>query len=116
MIRFVPCCCTWAPELPVPFTRDSSTEIACCMSPADGGLPFEVTAFSTTSVPLERSRPSPTLNCWCHLAGLNVSLPVIVISMIKMITASPASARRGCEPLLLLGGATYRLPVERSLS
>jgi len=27
-IRSGPCCCTWAPELPVPFTRASSTLIA----------------------------------------------------------------------------------------
>jgi hypothetical protein len=28
LIRSGPCCWTWAPELPVPFTRDSSTLIA----------------------------------------------------------------------------------------
>src|SRR5215475_12535509 len=105
LIRSLPCCCTWAPEFPVPFTRDSRTDIACCMEPLDGGWPFGVTALSTTWVPLDRSRPRPTLNCECHLSGWNVSLPRIEISMIKMITPSAASARRGREALLL-GGAT----------
>ncbi len=103
-------CCTWAPELPVPFTRDSSTEMACCIAPLDGAWPFGVAACSTTWVPLDRSSPSPTLNCLCQLPGLNVCLPVIEISMIRISTASPASARPGREPLLL-GGATCRLPV-----
>ncbi len=61
VIRSAPCCCTWAPELPVPFTRDSSTEMACCIAPLDGA-PLVVAAFSTTSVPLDRSSPRPTLN------------------------------------------------------
>src|SRR6516164_4024112 len=63
LIRSLPCCCTWAPELPVPFTRDSRTEIACCISPLAGGWPLCVSACSTTWVPLDRSRPRPTLNC-----------------------------------------------------
>src|SRR5215472_11353976 len=115
LIRSPPCCCTWAPEFPVPFTRDSRTEIACCMEPLDGGWPFGVTALSTTWVPLDRSRPRPTLNCECHLSGWNVSLPRMEISMIRMITPSAASARTGREALLL-GGATVSLPVESSLN
>src|SRR6516164_9200116 len=90
LIRSLPCCCTWAPELPVPFTRDSRTEIACCMAPGDG-VPCVLAAFSTTWVPLDRSRPRPTLNWECHLLGLNVSLPVIEISMTRMSTARAAS-------------------------
>src|SRR5215472_9928958 len=105
LIRSPPCCCTWAPEFPVPFTRDSRTDIACCMEPLDGGWPFGVTALSTTWVPLDRSRPRPTLNCWCQLLGWKVSLPRMENSMIKMITPSAASARSGREALLL-GGAT----------
>jgi len=114
LIRSAPCCCTCAPELPVPFTRDSSTLIACCMAPGDG-VPCVVAAFSTTCVPLDRSRPRPTLNCECHLLGLNVSLPVIEISMTRISTARAASARQGCDALLLRG-ATYRLPFTSSLS
>ena len=109
LIRSAPCCCTWAPELPVPFTRDSSTEIACCISAADGA-PFAVCACSTTSVPLDRSSPRPTLNWLCQLPGLNVWLPVIEKNMTRIRTARPASARPGREPLLL-GGATCRLPL-----
>ena len=36
LIRSAPCCCTWAPELPVPFTRDTSTLIACFIAPCVG--------------------------------------------------------------------------------
>src|SRR5580698_5754491 len=104
LIRSAPCCCTWAPELPVPFTRDSSTLIAWFMEPCDGA-PLEVCAWSTTSVPPARSSPRPTLNCCCHLAGWKVSLPVIAISMTRINTPSKASARTGRGPLLL-GGAT----------
>jgi len=105
LIRSLPTCWTWAPELPVPLTRDSSTVMACCIEPLDGALPFGVCAFSTTWVPLDKSSPRPTLNCPCHLPGLNVSLPRTEISMIRRTTASAASERRGREPLLL-GGAT----------
>ena len=104
LIRSGPCCCTWAPELPVPFTRDSSTLIAWFIAPCVG-TPFAVCAFSTTWVPLDRSSPRPTLNCCCHLAGWKVSLPVIAISMTRINTPSKASARTGRGPLLL-GGAT----------
>ncbi len=83
--------------------------MACVIAPGDG-VPLAVCAFSTTSVPLDRSSPRPTLNCLCQLPGLNVSLPVIEISMIRIRTASAASARPGREPLLL-GGATCRLPL-----
>jgi len=76
------------------------------IAPADG-VPFA--ALSTISVPLDRSRPRPTLNCFCQLPGLNVWLPVIEISMTKISAASAASARTGREPLLLRG-ATCRLP------
>ena len=61
LIRSAPSCWTWAPELPVPFTRDSRTAMACCIAPVDG-TPFSVAALSTTSVPLDRSSPRPTLN------------------------------------------------------
>ena len=104
LIRSAPCCWTWAPELPVPFTRDSSTLIAWFMAPCDGA-PWEVCACSTTSVPPARSSPRPTLNCCCHLPGLKVSLPVIEISMTRITTPSKASARTGRGPRLL-GGAT----------
>jgi hypothetical protein len=104
-----PCCATSAPELPVPFTRLSRTVMAACISPADGGLPLWVAAWSTTWVPLDRSSPRPTLNWLCQLAGLNVWAPRIEISMIKISAAIPASARPGREPLLL-GGATICLP------
>jgi hypothetical protein len=108
VIRSGPVCCTWAPELPVPFTRDSSTEMACCIEPADGAVSLMVAALSTTAVPLDRSSPRPTLNCLCQLLGLNVWEPVIPINMTRTSAPSTASARPGCEPLLL-GGATCRL-------
>jgi hypothetical protein len=84
--------------------------MASDISLLDGAVPFGVAAWSTTWVPLERSSPRPTLNCLCQLPGLNVSLPVIVISMIKTSTASAASARPGRGPLLLRG-ANCRLPL-----
>ena len=37
--------------------------------------PFGVAALSTTSVPLDRSSPRPTLNWLCQLPGLNVLPP-----------------------------------------
>src|SRR6516225_1908306 len=63
LIRLLPCCCTWAPVLPVPFTRDRRMDRAWSISADDGGWPCGVSAWSTTSVPLDRSSPSPTLNC-----------------------------------------------------
>ncbi len=108
--RLLPSGCTWAPELPVPFTRASRTETACCIAPGDGAWPLGVAACSTTSVPLDRSSPRLTLNWFCQLPGLNVWLPVIEKNMIRIRTASPASARPGWEPLLR-GGATCRLPL-----
>jgi hypothetical protein len=109
VIWSLPCVWTCAPELPVPLTRFSSTPTDACMAWADGTAPFGVAALSTTWVPLDRSRPSATLNWLCQLPGLKVWPPRIEISMIKISAASPASARPGREPLLL-GGATYRLP------
>lgn len=93
--RSLPICWTWAPELPVPFTRDSRTDWASCIAPADGA-PFSVAACSTTWVPLDRSSPSLTWKVWpFHLPGLNVWLPVIVKNMIRIRTASAASVRPG---------------------
>jgi len=60
--RLLPCGWTWAPEFPVPLTRDWMTEIAAFISSLDGAFPFWVWACRVTCVPLDRSRPSPTLN------------------------------------------------------
>ncbi len=60
--RSVPCGWTRAPELPVPLTLDWMTEMAAFISSLAGGFPFSVWAFRVTWVPLDRSRPSPTLN------------------------------------------------------
>jgi hypothetical protein len=60
--RLVPCGWTCAPELPVPLTRDWMTEMAAFISSADGAFPFWVWACRVTCVPLDRSRPRPTLN------------------------------------------------------
>ena len=62
-----------------------------------------VVALRSISVPLDRSSPSPTLNLLCQSLGLNVCLAVIENSMIRTRTPSAASARPGCEPLLLRG-------------
>ena len=109
VIWLLPWVWTWAPELPVPFTRLSRTPMDSCIASLDGAAPLRVAAFSTTWVPLDRSSPRPTLNWLCQLLGLNVWAPRIENSMIKISAPSPASARPGREPLLL-GGATYRLP------
>ena len=61
-MRLVPCGWTWAPELPVPLTRDSMTPTAAFIAALDGAFPARVSAFRVTCVPLDRSRPSPTLN------------------------------------------------------
>lgn len=107
--RSLPICWTWAPELPVPFTRDSRTDWASSIAPLDGA-PFKVAACSTTWVPLDRSSPSLTWKTLpFQLLGLNVWLPVIVKNMIRTRTPSAASVRPGYEPLLL-GGANCRLP------
>ncbi len=52
--------------VPLPFTRDSRTDQAWFISADEGGWPRGVWAWSTTSVPLDRSSPSLTLNCSCH--------------------------------------------------
>ena len=40
--KSVPCGLTWAPELPVPLTRDSMTPTAAFIATLDGGFPFRV--------------------------------------------------------------------------
>src|SRR5882724_6220348 len=109
----LPCCCTWAPVVPVPFTRDRRIDTAWLISADGGGWPLGVCAWSTTWVPLDRSSPSPTLNCCCHLPGWKVSTPTIEISIITMTMASVASRRHGREPILP-GDVIDRLP-SRSL-
>ena len=107
--RLVPCGWTWAPELPVPLTRDSMTPTAALIEAVDGGFPDSVWACRVTWVPLDRSRPSPTLNCCCHWDGLNSFPPRMPSSMARMSTSKSASARPGCGTVL--DGAATSLPV-----
>jgi len=103
--RLVPCGWTWAPELPVPLTRDSMTETAAFISSLDGAFPLSVWAWRVTWVPLDRSRPSPTLNRCCHWDGLNNCGPRMPSSMTTMSTSRSRSARPGCGTVLV-GAAT----------
>ncbi len=110
VIRLLPCCRTWAPVAPVPFTRDRRIDTAWFISSVDGGWPGDVCAWNTASVPLDRSSPSLTLNCWCHRPGRKVPAPVIETSIIAMIITSMASGRHGREALAPWG-AIDRLPL-----
>jgi len=94
--RFVPCGWTCAPELPVPLTRDSMTLTAAFISSFDGGFPFRVWACRVTWVPLDRSRPSPTLNRCSHWDGANSFGPSMPSSMHTISTSKRKSARPGC--------------------
>jgi hypothetical protein len=66
LMMLLPWVCTVAPELPVPFTREVMIETASVISCEDGVLPFGVCAIIVTSVPLDRSRPSPILKSLCQ--------------------------------------------------
>src|SRR6202035_3887657 len=89
-----------------PFTRDSSTEIACCISAADGA-PFAVCACSTTSVPLDRSSPRPTLNWLCQLAGLNVWPAVIEKNMTRIRIRISVDGLNPLDDEVAASGATF---------
>jgi hypothetical protein len=107
--RLGPCGCTWAPELPVPLTRDSMTAMAAFISCDEGIPPLGVLACMVTWVPLERSSPRPTLNLCGHAEGLNRVVPRIPSSIATSSISRTISARPGCGTVLL-GGATS-LPV-----
>ncbi len=107
--RLLPCGCTWAPELPVPLTRDSMTLMAAFISCDEGIPPLGVLACMVTWVPLDRSSPRPTLKRPAHADGLNRLVPRIPSNIATRSTARTVSARPGCGAVLL-GGATS-LPV-----
>ena len=67
----VPCCCTRAPLNPARVdARVFMMAMAWVIAPWLGVTwPFAGTAFRVMVVPLDRSRPSPTLKLLCHLAG-----------------------------------------------
>ena len=89
---FVPCCCTLAPVKPCPLTRLFKMAIDWDISELVGaGLPgVSTTVLSVTVVPLDRSRPRPTLNLLCQSPGCSAAPPMIVPSM----TISSAAGSR----------------------
>ena len=107
--RFGPCGWTCAPELPVPLTRDSMTPTAAFISSVDGAFPVRVCARKVTWVPLDRSRPSPTLNLCSHWLGANSFGPSTPSSMATMRTSKRTRARPGCGTVL--DGAATSPPV-----
>jgi hypothetical protein len=112
--RLLPCACTWAPELPVPLTRDSMMVMAAAISDEDGVFPFGVLACMVTWVPLDRSSPRPTLKRCGHADGLNRLVPRIPSNIATTSTARTVSARPGCGTVLL-GGATSPPVCDQSL-
>ena len=104
---------TWAPVLPLAFTRDRMIVLASFKSAADGVPPVNVVACMLSSVPLDRSSPRPTRKSLCHWAGLNRFPPTRARSMITMSAMSAASARPGCGTVLV--GAATSPPVPRSV-
>ena len=101
----LPCVCTVAPELPVPFTREVMMEMASFSSADVGVPPLGVVARIVTWVPLDRSSPRPILKSLCHWLGLNRFPPTMPRSMITMSAPSTASARPGCGAVFV-GAAT----------
>src|SRR5262245_47842579 len=86
---------------------------------------FRGTALMVIVVPLDRSRPSPTLNLSCQLPGFPISPPMITANMTISRPASTARYRHGREVTpgcldwppavrdragLLLGDATCACP------
>src|SRR2546429_4818947 len=108
-IRFGPCGWTCAPELPVPLTRPSMTPTAAFISSDDGAFPLKVGARRVTCVPLDRSRPSPTLTLCSHWDGANSLGSSTPSSMATMSTSRSTSARPGCGTVL--DGAATSPPV-----
>ena len=117
-----PCCCTFAPVKPWPFTRLFKIAIDCDICELVGVVLWGATALIVIVVPLDRSRPRPTLNLLCQLPGCTRALPMIVPS--KTISRAARTARYrhgldvtpGCRDAaardddLLLGDATYARP------
>jgi hypothetical protein len=108
-MMLLPWVCTVAPELPVPLTREVMIEMVSFSSWADGFPPVGVVAVIVTSVPLDRSRPRPTLKSLCHAVGLNRLPPRMPRSITTMSAPSTASALPGCGALFA-GGATSFTP------
>lgn len=118
----VPCCCTFAPVKPWPFTRLFKIAIDCDICELVGVVLCGATALIVIVVPLERSRPRPTLNLLCQLPGCTKALPMIVPSMTISSAARTARYRHGLDVTpaclaaaarddgLLLGRATYSCP------
>ncbi len=77
----VPCCCTFAPVKPCPFTRLFRIAIDCDIWLLVGVVLCGATALIVKVVPLDRSRPRPTLNLSCQLPGCRAAPPRIVASM-----------------------------------
>ena len=92
-----PCCCTWAPVKPFPFTRLVKMPIAVVISDCVGTPPCGATALSVIVVPLERSRPSPTLNLLCQSPGCAKAPPMIAASMTMSSAVRTARYRQGLE-------------------
>src|SRR6201996_9069653 len=100
-----PCCCTLTPVLPEALTRSLMIATASFISGDGGSCPFWVTARNVAWVPLDKSRPSPTLKSLCQWPGLPMLEPTMPTSISTINTNRAASARPGFEPLFL-GGAT----------
>src|SRR5262245_24867874 len=102
MMRFEPCCCTFAPVKPWPLTRLFRIAMDCAMALELGvALPWPClvrgTALIVIVVPLDRSRPRPTLNWLCQSPGCAAAVPMIVPSMTMSSAARTARYRQGLE-------------------
>lgn len=106
MRNWLPCCCTSAPLNPAPSTRWSMMFLASVIWLLLGVTWFFVTACRVMVVPLDRSRPSPTLKLSCHLEGFAMFPRSIPASIAMMITARTMSRRPGRE--VVVDGATCR--------
>src|SRR5262249_31828991 len=118
---------TLAPVNPWPLMRLFRIAIDCVICPLVGaGWPgVSTTVLIVTVVPLERSRPRPTLNLSCQFPGCTNAPPMIAANItISSATRTPRERhgreaapcclddpRAGrCRDGLLLGGATCACP------
>ena len=116
LIRLVPSVVTDAPLKPAPLIRLFMIDCARARSLAiwadDVFVCDGVTAFRAIVVPLEMSRPRPTLNRLSQCDGWNREPPSTPISITTISAASVRSSRPGRE--VVDGGAKARLPLARS--
>src|SRR5262249_35216198 len=82
---------------PCPLTRLFRIAIDCDICELVGVVLCGATALIVIVVPLERSRPRPTLNLSCQVPGFASALPMIVAIMTMINATSTPRFRHGWD-------------------